>query len=93
MSTLNKNDFNISTESIRYKEGNFPFVASNGINWILYDFSKLHGRFVPVKDTHIPCGIDNETIENVLNCLESWGFSEEGFEPCDGDLCFNKDYM
>ena len=68
------------------KEG-YPYaVLTNDNKWILFDHLKHGSCYLPVKE--IGYGTSEQDIECVKKALTMWGWTTNGFEPCEGDLCY-----
>lgn len=68
------------------KQG-YPYaVLEENETWYLYDHIKNSGTYVKVKE--IWRGTTEQDIEKVKEALISWGWSDTGFEPTEGDLCY-----
>ena len=71
------------------KEYGYPYAVledEDNETWYLYDHIKNSGTYVKVKE--IWRGTTEQDIEDVKEALISWGWSDVGFEPTDGDLCY-----
>lgn len=69
------------------KEYGYPYaILEENEIWYLYDHIKNSKTYVKVKE--IWRGTTEQDIEKVKEALISWGWSNTGFEPTDGDLCY-----
>ena len=53
-----------------------------------YPYAVLEDNETYVKVKEIWRGTTEQDIEDVKEALISWGWSDAGFEPTDGDLCY-----
>lgn len=91
---LKMKNLTITSNTIRHKYGGkYPYVQlHHNYGWVLWDFSNIHQRFVPVKELHLPTELDANVLNQILEVLKKWGFSEDGYTPDENDLCYQIEY-